>query len=120
MKFNVGGVEIRNSQQFKYLGRILDSGDNDNHAALRQLTRAREKWGCIGKELQCEGANPRVMGYFNKAIVQAILLYGSESWTVSDNIICQFRSFHAHVARFLTQRHIIKQREDGTWDYHPT
>ena len=32
--FDVGGVTIRNSQQFRYLGRILDSGDDDNHAAL--------------------------------------------------------------------------------------
>ena len=117
--FNVGGVEIRNSQQFRYLGRILDSGDDDNHAALRQLARAREKWGRIGKVLRCEGANPRIMGYFYKAIVQAVLLYGSESWTVSDTIIRQFRSFHNRVARFLTQRH-IRQREDGTWDCPPT
>ena len=51
VRFNVGGVEIKNSLQFRYLGRILDSGDDDNHAALRQLARARQKWGHIGKVL---------------------------------------------------------------------
>jgi len=33
--------------------------------------------------LRSEGLKPRAMGYFYKAIVQAILLYGSEIWVVS-------------------------------------
>ena len=75
--------------------------------------------GRIGRVLQSEGVNPKVMGYFYKAIVQAVLLYGSESWTVSESIIRQFRSFHARVVRYLCQRH-IRQLPDGTWECPPT
>jgi hypothetical protein len=38
------------------------------------------------------------MRYFYKAVVQAVLLYGSESWTVNEGIKRQFQSFHTRVA----------------------
>jgi hypothetical protein len=89
------------------------------HALLGQLDRAREKWGRIGNVPRAEGATARSMGYFCKAIVRAILLYGSESWTLLNYIIQQFRSFHASVARYLTRRR-IRCLADGTWFYPPT
>ena len=73
----------------------------------------------MSRVLAAEGASPKVMGYFYKAIIQAVLLYGSESWTVSETIIKQFRSFHARVARYLCKRH-IRQLPDGTWNCPPT
>ncbi len=59
------------------------------------------------------------MGYFYKAIVQAVLLYGSESWVLTKSNMRQLRSFHSRVARFLTGRH-IRQDRNGTWHYPPT
>ena len=101
--------------KFKYLGRILEETDNDEHAANRQLTRAsRARWGRIAKILTIDGASPRVMGYFYKAIIQTVLLYGSESWTLMGRMIGRLRSFHHRVARYITGRH-IKELEDGTY-----
>ena len=34
--------------------------------------------------LKREGANAKVMGKFYLAVVQLLLLYGSESWTISE------------------------------------
>ena len=59
------------------------------------------------------------MGYFYKAVVQAILLYGSETWVLTNFQLKRLRSFHARVARYLTGRH-IRQNEDGTWVHPPT
>ncbi len=67
----------------------------------------------------CNGVSPRVMRYFYKAVVQAVLLYGSESWTVNEGIKRQFQSFHTRVARFVTGRH-IRPLEDGSWHCLPT
>ena len=117
--FTVNGTAIRRVYDFKYLGRILDHSDNDNLAAERQPARARQKWGCVGKVLSSEGASPKVTGYFYKAIVQAVLLYGSESWTVLEFMLKKIRSFHACVARYICNRH-IRSQEDGTWEYPPT
>ena len=54
------------------------------------------------------------MGYFYKAVVQAILLYGSETWILTEGLKRQFQSFHSRVARFLTGKHIWPL-EDGSW-----
>ena len=85
--FTVDGHDLKRSRQFKYLGRILDEDDDDEHASLRQLHRAKEKWGRLGAALRGQNASARTRGYFYKAIVQAILLYGFETWTVSERVL---------------------------------
>ena len=117
--FKVDGRDLKRSHRFKYLGRILDEDDDDEHAALRQLHRAREKWGRLGAVLRGQNASARTRGYFYKAIIQAVLLYGSETWTISERVLKLFRSFHHRVARHLTGRH-IRQRDDGSWFCPPT
>jgi hypothetical protein len=114
VSFNVNGEKIYKVSEFTYLGRILEETDDDEHAANRQLTRARARWRRIAKILTIDGASPRVMGYFYKAIIQTELLYGSESWTLTGRMIGKLRSFHHRVARYITGRH-IKELEDGTY-----
>jgi hypothetical protein len=60
------------------------------------------------------GASPRVMGYFYKAIIQTVLLYGSESWILTGRMIGRLRSFHCRVAQYIAGRH-IKELQDGTY-----
>ena len=45
VSFNVNGEKIDKAAEFKYLGRILEETDNNEHAANRQLTRALERDG---------------------------------------------------------------------------
>jgi hypothetical protein len=47
VSFNVNGEKFDKVSEFKYLGRILEETDNDEHATNRQLTRARARWGRI-------------------------------------------------------------------------
>ena len=61
----------------------MSEEDDDSHALLRQLAQARAKWSHIAPILQSQRVRPSTMGYVYKAIVQAILLYGSETWVVS-------------------------------------
>ena len=106
-------IDTKEPKQKKYIG------DDDNHAIDRQLQRAKAKWGRVGRVLSVQTTDPRVRGYFYKAILQAILLYGSESWIISKHKLSQLRSFHHRVARYITGRH-IKQRPDGTYECPPT
>ena len=73
----------------------------------------------LTRRLLGHGVNPRVMGYFCKVVVQAVLLYGSETWTLTEGLKRQFQSFHSRVARFLTGKH-IRPLEDGSWHCPPT
>ena len=54
------------------------------------------------------------MGYFYKAIVQAVLLYGAETWVVADRMLKLLDSFHHKCARHIAQDP-IHQKPDGTW-----
>ena len=56
------------------------------------------------------------MGKIYLAVVQAVLLYGADSWIVSTRNMQLLRSFHHRAARYMTGQHIKKQG-DGTWEY---
>ena len=93
-------------REFKYLGRIVSNDNNDWPAVLRNLKRARSKWAMIRKVLVRDQANPRVAGYFYKAVVQAVLLYGCESWVITDSVLKRLESFHHKVARQITGQRV--------------
>ena len=86
MKFNLDGEEgdeiVENVPTFQYLGRPLDQTDDDWPAVRQNIMRARSVWGRLGKILGREGADPKVSARFYRAVVQAILLYGSETWVI--------------------------------------
>ena len=43
----------------------------------------RAVWKRITQKLSREGAAPQMSGFFSKAVVQAVLLFGSETWVVT-------------------------------------
>ena len=56
------------------------------------------------------------MASFYKAIVQSVLLYGSESWVITQKMLHSLQSFHQRCARFITGRHIWMD-VNGHWTY---
>ena len=49
-------------------------------------------------------------------IVQAVLLYGAGSWTISRRNMDKLERFHKRAIRHMTGKHIVK-KEDGSWTY---
>jgi hypothetical protein len=91
--------------------------DDDLPAVERQINKARATWGRIGKVIKKKtDANPKVLATFYKAIIQSILLYGSETWTISKTIMNKLNNFHRRCARYITGRH-IKMLDNNTWEY---
>ena len=114
--FNVQGMPIENVTEFRYLGRVVNNRDDDRPTVIENLRKARIKWGRISRILSKDGANHKAMASFYKAIVQSVLLYGSESWVLTLAIEKQLQSFHRRCARYITGQQ-IRQNEDGTWTY---
>ena len=85
MAFEVYGEQLHTVPRFKYLGRILTDGDDDWTAVAGNLVKARKSWGIQTGLLIMEGATKRVLGNFFKAVVQQVLLFGSETWVVSQS-----------------------------------
>jgi hypothetical protein len=111
----VNGVPIEQVKEFKYLGRIIRQDDNDLSAVEWNLKQARQEWGSIRRLLLKKSASPKTMAKFYKAIVQSVLLYGSESWVLSVHSKRKLESFHRRCARCITGRH-IHPNEEGILD----
>ena len=113
--FSVRDTPLEQVLSFDYLGRPLSLVGDDWHALNKNLGKARLRWTLISRVLAREGASPRISAMFYKAAVQAVLLYGCETWSITSNMLCTLESFHHRVARRLTHRHAIYLRHADLW-----
>jgi hypothetical protein len=58
------------------------------------------------------------MGMFYKAVIQAVLLYGCETWTLTTPMIKALEGFHHRVARRITRMTPVRHG-NGQWNYPP-
>jgi hypothetical protein len=100
--FTIQNQPIETLTSFQYLGRIITSMDSDWEAARFNLNKARNQWMTISQVLARASASPRISALFYKATVQTVLLYGSETWVITDEILQLLTSFHHSIARRLT------------------
>jgi hypothetical protein len=82
-QFRIHGDVLEQVKVYKYLGRMMAQDDDDAQAICAQLRKARATWARVGKVLRGENTSPTVAAKFYLAVVQAILLYGSETWVIS-------------------------------------
>jgi len=69
--------------------------------------------------LSRDGAAPKVSGYFYKAVVQSILLYGCETWVLTEAMYKLLEAFHHGVARQLTGHRARCCRVTRVWSALP-
>ena len=58
--------------------------------------------GGLGTLLQQEGADPKVLASFYRAVVHAILLYGSETWVLSESMAKRIEGNHTELLQMIT------------------
>ena len=101
-KFRACGQELRNVDQFRYLGRMLSSSDCDVPAMRRNLKRARGVWRRISTVIAKDDVPAPVAGMFFRVVVEAVLLYGSETWSLPPTAMRCLEGFQVEAARRLT------------------
>jgi hypothetical protein len=99
------------------LGRLLAQDDDDIQAIRAQLQKARATWARVGQVLQAENVPPRVAAKFYKAVVQAVLLYGSETWVLSTTALASLGGFHIRAAYRMAVRHKPRRGPGHGWIY---
>jgi hypothetical protein len=114
--FFVGNTALNYVTEFKYLGRVISHDDSDLPACVRNIQRARQKWGDISKLLRKEGASSELSARFYLVVVSAVLLYGAETWVVTKRVEDLLTSFHNRCARTIARTFIRKTGEDE-WVY---
>ena len=77
--FSSYGHPIEMVTSFRYLGRVIFAADENWPAVVRNLSRERAVWKIMMRILSREGEQPRVSGFFFKAVVQAVLIFGAET-----------------------------------------
>ena len=116
-QFTVHGEVLERVEVFRYLGRLLFQDDDDVQAVRNQLSKARSTWARIGQVLRRENAPPRVSAKFYKAIVQSVLLYGSETWVLSPAVMARLEGFHIRAAYRMAKRHVPRRGTNHQWVY---
>jgi hypothetical protein len=113
----IADTDLQNVDTFKYLGRPLSATGNDMVAIKYNLSQARKTWGRMSTILKREGADTKTMANFYKAVVQASLLYGSDTWHIPNNALIPLQAFHNKVARYISHQHIRKIPNTEIWVY---
>ncbi len=114
--FMAYGDELERVEVFKYLGWSLAYDDNNTQAMGGNLKKARKSWGQVFHILRAENASPKVCGVFYKATVQAVLLFGSETWKLSTLSFKSLEGFHIRAAHRMVGK-MPTRNPDGTWTY---
>ena len=77
--------------------------------------RERSVWGRLGKILGQEGADTKVSESLYRAVVQAILLYGSETWFLLVSMANSIEGIHTEFLQIITGKR-ARRLGDGTWE----
>ena len=96
----------------------MTAGDYDWLTVVGNLGKARKSWGRLYRILSREGADPKVLGSFYKAVAQAMLLFGAETCVLTPRMEQALDSFQNRVARRMTGKQ-RRKRGDGRWEYPP-
>jgi hypothetical protein len=117
IRFYINDTVIENVNEFKYLLGWIISADNYNDSAVNfNITKAYRTWYHIYWILSWDTADSCVMAQFDLAIVQAKLLYGSETWVLSQHTLKWLKSFHNWCACTIAHQ-LINKPADGTWEH---
>ncbi len=96
--FYAYGEELERVKVFKYLGWLLAYDNNDTQAIRANLAKAHKTWARVSRVLRAENASPKVCGVFYKATIQAVLLFGSETWNLALSGLKCLEGFHMRAA----------------------
>ncbi len=116
-QFSIHGDVLERVEVFKYLGRLLAQDDNDIQAVCAQIRKAGATWSRVGQVLWSEHAPPQVTAKFYTAVVQAVLLYGSETWVLSLTALARLEGFHIRAAYRMARRHKPRRSPGNAWIY---
>ena len=88
--------------EFRYLGRLLKATDDDWPEVAGNIKKAWRSWGRLAKVLGREGEYPKVSQTFYIAVTQQVLLFGAETWVLTEKVESDLDAFQGRVARNLT------------------
>ena len=68
--------------------------------------------------MRAENTSPRVCGMLYRAMLQSVLLFGSETWCLTPTTLERLEGFHVKAARRMPGKLLVLAR--GIWTYPKT
>ena len=102
---------------FKYLGKLTSFDDNDIQAIRSNLKKARKTWARLSHVCRSENIPPKIAGLFYMAVIQSVLLFGSEAWCLNKTILKELEGFHITAAYRMAKVHRPRKDGNGEWKY---
>lgn len=120
VKFTICGEIMEQVKEFRYLGRVVSENDNDDKAIIQNLQKTKSTWGVLHRLLRKESKrNIKVIVGIYQCIIQTRLLYGSETWVISRQLLKMMETFHKRCLRCLAGD-FIRKVSDDEWIYPST
>ena len=116
-QFTVHRDMLESDEGFKYLCCLLAQDDGDAQAIRQQLRKARSVWARVGQVLRGEKTGPQMAAKFYKAVIQAVLLYGSKMWNFTKSSLARLEGFHVQAAYKMARKHGPKRGTNKVWVY---
>ena len=82
---------------------MLDRSDDDWPAVLRNIRKARQMWVRLRKMLRREGVDISVSEKFYHALIQAVLLFGGDTWVLLAPMAHRLEGVHVGFLRQVTK-----------------
>jgi hypothetical protein len=115
--FHVEGEVLEKVDLFRYLGRILAQDDDEVWAVRHQIKNAHGIWVKVRQVLTVDNTPPKVSAKFYKAVMQSVLLYGSETWNLMTTPLAWLEGFHIRAAYRMAEKHKPKKGPHHEWVY---
>jgi len=74
----------------------------------------------VGQVLQVDNTPPKFSAKFYKAVVQSVLLYGSETWNLTKTALARLEGFHIRAAYRMAKKHKPRKGPNHVWVYPAT
>ena len=116
--FRTQGRVIERVETFKYPTRLLLSDNSGWPEVTRKLSKACWKWGGFSHILVCEGSDPQTFWRFYIAVVQYVLIFGSDMCLVMSRILRAVGILRSHAAVRIYGKMPQMLRNRG-WQYPP-
>ena len=97
----VGEEMLERVQEFCYLGNVFDCEGGVERAVRARVAAAWMKWRELSTLLTRDGIGVRTRGSIYSACIRPVLLYGSETWTLTERLNGVLRGCDRRMLRYL-------------------
>ena len=90
-------------EKFNYLGSILSRNCSDESDVAKRITKASNAFGALRKQIfTCKNITLESKKRVYEGIILPILLYGAETWSLTEILYNKLRVFHHQCVRTMT------------------